>query len=466
MSSKPTEPRSIASQLVVLFTLAAAFLLTCGLGGFYWMVVRQAFAEDNAVLDDKVFAIRSEIKNPEGLRALQEQITTLRPGEHAVYWVRVLDNSGRVVIESPEMGELLPVPLFPAATRAVPEKAGKDYRSGGRLFSLVAVKENAGGELYIIQVAQDRSGDEEFTWKFGALLAGLLALAIAAAAVIATSVTRRGLRPLSEMTESLKKIGPTQLNERLGPDGWPLELQPMARAFDSMLNRLEDSFIRLSQFSADLAHELRTPVANILGEAEVSLTRERSPAEYRETLESSVAECRRLSGLIDNLLFLARAESTDRQIHQSRFDACEAIEKIAAYYQTAAEERHIKITCEGEAELEADPLLFGRALSNLVENALRFTPDGGEIVITVATHPRQVAVSVRDSGVGIGPEHLPRVFDRFYRIDSTRSSGGTGLGLALVKSITDLHGGSATIASQENRGTTVTLTFPRKPNQF
>jgi two-component system heavy metal sensor histidine kinase CusS len=465
MSSKPTEPRSIASQLVFLFTLATAFLLACGLGGFYWIVVRQAFAEDNAVLADKITAIRSEIDNPEGLRTLQDQLNAVRPGEHAVYWVRAVDNSGRVVAESARMGKILPIAVFPTPDRAGPIRPAKDFHSGGRLFSLAAVNATVAGQPFIIQVAQDRSGDEEFTWKFGALLAGLLALAIGAAAIIATSVTRRGLRPLSEMTKSLQRISSTQLDQRLGPDGWPRELQPMARAFDDMLNRLEDSFTRLSQFSADLAHELRTPVANILGEAEVTLTRPRTVAEYREILESSVAECTRLSGVIENLLFLARAESIDRKIKPSRFDARAAIDKIATYYQTAAEERQIKILCAGGGELEADPLLFGRALSNLIDNSLRFTPDGGEILITAETHPTRAEISVRDTGPGIAPQHLSRVFDRFYRADSARSAGGTGLGLALVKSITDLHGGSAKIASEEGHGTTITLTFPQNPGR-
>src|SRR5204862_2573013 len=131
---------------------------------------------------------------------------------------------------------------------------------------------------------------------------------ILASTVIALTVTRKGLRPVREMTRSLKLIGPKRLHERIPPEGWPSELRPLAVAFDEMLDRLEDSFTRLSQFSADLAHELRTPIANIRGEAEVALTRPRSPDEYREVIESSVAECERLSGVIDNLLFLARAE--------------------------------------------------------------------------------------------------------------------------------------------------------------
>lgn len=461
MSSKPTERRSISSQLVILFTLAAALLLSCGLGVFYGMVVRQAFEEDNAVLADKVMAIRAEIQNPDGSRALQDQLTTLRPGEHAVYWVRVFDPAGQVMAESPGMAEMLPRALFPEAT---PRNAGsprpKDLHKEGKLLWLVATTETVADQLVTIQIAQDRSADEAFIKKFGALLGIVLALGILAAAVIAISVTRRGLRPLAEMTDSLQRTGPTQLHERLGVPRWPTELQPMAAAFDGMLDRLEDSFTRLSQFSADLAHELRTPVANILGEAEVSLTRERTPDEYRQVIESCVAECGRLSRIIDNLLFLARAESADHQIQATSFDGRQAVEKIASYYETAAEERHIAITCQGQGQIKAEPLLFGRAVSNLVENALRFAPDGGQIVIRLQAGADSSTVSVDDNGSGIPPEHLPRVFDRFYRVDSSRASAGSGLGLALVKSICELHGGSASAASAQERGTTVTLIFP------
>jgi two-component system, OmpR family, heavy metal sensor histidine kinase CusS len=229
-----------------------------------------------------------------------------------------------------------------------------------------------------------------------------------------------------------------------------------------MLDRLEDSFTRLSQFSADLAHELRTPIGNMLGEAQVALTRERSSEEYRSVIESTAAECERLSGIIDNLLFLARAESAEQQIERSLFNARDALEKIASFYQTAAEDRRVNIECSGEGQIFADPALFNRALSNLIDNALRFTTDGGNIHIAISTHDGRTEVSVRDTGAGIAPEHLPRVFDRFYRGDASRSSAGTGLGLALVKSIVDLHCGSAKIESKLGRGTTVTLTFPNK----
>jgi two-component system heavy metal sensor histidine kinase CusS len=278
--------------------------------------------------------------------------------------------------------------------------------------------------------------------------------------LIAISVTRRALRPLAQMTSSVERVGPTHFSERVPPAQWPSELRPLAIAFDDMLDRLEDSFTRLSQFSADLAHELRTPLANILGEAQVGLTRQRSAEEYRETIESVAAECERLSGIVDNLLFLARAEAADRQIERAWFDARAAVETVAAYYQTIAEDRHVNLSCTGQGQVFADPLLFRRALSNVVENALRFTPNEGTINISIAQNESHTEISIRDNGPGIAPEHLPRVFDRFYRADPSRSPSGAGLGLALVKSIVDLHGGSAKIDNQIDGGTKVVLTFP------
>ena len=461
MSSRPAEPRSIASQLVFLFTPAAAFLLCCGLGVLYWIVVRHAFAEDRAVLADKVLAICGDLRSAGGPHLLNQELKALQGGERATYWVRLLDSAGRVVGETPGMDRLLPVTLFSEGRTSIPtDLRPKDFRTQGRLFSLVSVVTHADAQNYIVQVAQDRSVDEQFQKEFGLLVAVVLVCGIFASAMIAISVTRRGLRPLEAMTRSLKRVGPHRLHERVPPVEWPRELQPVAIAFDDMLDRLEDSFTRLSQFSADLAHELRTPLANIRGEAEVALARPRSPNEYEAVIESSVAECERLSGIIDNLLFLARAEAAESEVHRARFDGRAAIERIAAYNEAIAEERQLVITCTGDGEVYADPVLFGRAVSNLVDNAVHFTPDGGRIAISLETNPAGAEIAVEDTGCGVAADHLPRMFDRFYRVDASRSSEGTGLGLALVKSIADLHGGSVAVESEVGRGTRVTLKFP------
>jgi two-component system heavy metal sensor histidine kinase CusS len=463
MSSKPSNPRSIAARFVLLFTLAATLLLCCGLGVLYWIVVRHAFEEDNEVLADKLFALRADLKAANGPELLSDELKTLGAGERAAYSVRVLDSRGGVLAETPGMNALLPPGIFPNPQSLTASPAPKDLRAAGRLFSLVAIAEQARDRSYTIQVAQDRSADDRFMKEFAALLAAVLAFGVLAAAGIAFTVTKRGLRPLGAMTRSLKRVGPKRLHERLAPDGWPRELQPLARAFDEMLDRLEDSFTRLSQFSADLAHELRTPIANIRGEAEVALTRSRTSEEYRAVIESTVAECQHLSHLVDNLLFLARTEAAEGHLQRISFDGRAAVEKIAAFYELVAEEQKLTIGRSGQANFFADETLFGRAISNLLENALHHTPMGGTILISVANRGAQSELTVKDSGSGMAAEHLPRVFDRFYRADPSRSSEGLGLGLAMVKSITDLHGGSATVTSELDRGTTVTLSFPQSP---
>lgn len=462
MFSNRAERRSIATQLVLLFTLCAAFLLSCSLGIFYWIVVRHAFEEDNAVLADRLSAIRTELKQPDGINTVDRELKNSRAAEPAVYWIRVIDPGGNVVTETPKMGDSLPPNVFPKPRESAFPSI-QNYQEGYRLFSLIATNELVNGQTHVLQVAQDRSADERFRKQFRTLLILVLGAGLIASALIALTVTRRGLRPLAKMRRMFERVQPAHLNERIDPQRWPTELRPLAASFDDMLGRLEDSFTRLSQFSADLAHELRTPIGNMLGEAQVVLTRDRKADEYRAVVESTAAECERLSGIIDNLLFLARAESAEQQLARSSFNARAAIEKIVGFYQTVAEDRNVDLSCSGDAEIFADPILFNRAIGNLIDNALRFTRDNGKIRITVRDLGKSAEINVIDNGSGISPEHLPRVFDRFYRADPSRSSGGTGLGLALAKSIVDLHGGTVAIQSEVNRGTTVTLRFPREP---
>src|SRR6516165_7835212 len=460
MTRQAGKPRSIAFQLILLFTLAAALLLACGLGVFYSIVAHHAFAEDNAVLADKLLALSADLRE-NGPEIFSEEVTAHRAGQHTPYWIRILDSQGRTIAETPEMDRLIPTQIFPVAREPGEAiRTRKDYRSAGKLFSLVSFNEHSGGERYTLQLAQDRSSDEQVERNFALLSIAVLLGGVVASALIAIIVTRRGLRPLRKMTKSLGRIGPDQLKERIGSTGWPRELQPLAIAFDEMLKRLDDSFSRLSQFSADLAHELRTPIANMLGEAQVALTRNRTAAEYRETIESTVAECERLSRIVDNLLFVARVDAARELIARKWFDAGAAVKKIAAFYQSAADDHHVTISCSGNGQVYADPDLFERAVGNLLDNALRFTAEHGSIRVAVSKHNSDFEITVSDNGSGIAPEHLPRVFDRFYRAESSRGSDGAGLGLALVKSIVDLHGGSAKIQSEVGRGTTVELIFP------
>src|SRR5438876_4420052 len=200
----------------------------------------------------------------------------------------------------------------------------------------------------------------------------------------------------------------------------------------------------------------------MIGETQVALARNRTADEYRDTIESTVGECERLSRIVDNLLFVARVDAAREPIARKRFDARAAVEKITAFYHALADDRHIAISCSGQGQIYADPDLFERAVGNLLDNALRFTPENGSIQIALCQRDADFEVAVSDTGCGMASEHLPRVFDRFYRAESSRGSDGAGLGLALVKSIVELHGGSVNIQSEIGRGTTVTLSFPKQ----
>ncbi|PTQ76343.1 heavy metal sensor kinase [Nitrosospira multiformis] len=189
--------------------------------------------------------------------------------------------------------------------------------------------------------------------------------------------------------------------------------------------------------SADLAHELRTPINNPRGEAEVALSRPREAPEYREILASSLEEYDRLSRVMDSLLFLARADNAQAMITRSRIDVRTEVTKVINFYEALAAEQKVRVTCMGDGTMDADPILFRRIISNLLSNALRYTPGGGEVAFSIQCIDSGIEVVCRDSGAGIAQEHLSKIFDRFYRVNPSRNTKkeGAGLGLAIVKSI-------------------------------
>jgi two-component system heavy metal sensor histidine kinase CusS len=318
-----------------------------------------------------------------------------------------------------------------------------------------------------IQIALDISQEAALRAMYQRKLAWALSSGLLFSTLAAFFVARRGLRPLAEMTRHMEGITAAQLHERMEPAQWPEELSAMASAFNAMLRRLADAFGRMAQFSADLAHELRNPVNNLMGETEVALSKTRSADEYRQILESNLEEYGRLSRIVESLLFLARAENTEVPLQTARLQGRDVLEAVCRYHEALAEEKGIRLVCQAEGCLDVDALLLKRALGNLLLNALQHTPTGGEIRLTM--HPSDdgsAEIRVHDTGCGIPPEHNHKVFDRFYRVDPARSEEGTGLGLAIVKSIMELHRGTVTLDSQPGLGTTVILRFPSPKIQF
>jgi two-component system heavy metal sensor histidine kinase CusS len=273
-------------------------------------------------------------------------------------------------------------------------------------------------------------------------------------------IARTGLAPLRRFHRLAATVGTHSLDARVNLAGLPSELAALAGEFNAMLERIDLGYRRLQDFSADLAHEMRTPVATLLGRSQVALSRTRSEAELREALEGNVEELERLSRLIADMLFVASADASESPLQEEAVDLRAEADRVAEYLAVLAEERGIKLEVAGGASLLADRLLMQRAITNLASNAVRHANAGSAVHIRILPQPSGATLTVSNEGAEIPAEHLARIFDRFYRVDParTRTDGGTGLGLAIVRSIMRAHGGDV-CASSERGTTTFTLHF-------
>ena len=317
----------------------------------------------------------------------------------------------------------------------------------------------------LLRGALDVTRDQHVLEAYRARLLGVIALAIVLSAGAGWLLARRGLAPVRAISSEIGRINAEKLHARIANEAWPSDLRVLAESFDDMLARLETSFEQLTRFSSDLAHEFRSPINNLVAAASVTLARARDPAEYQATLEVVVDEGQRLSRMVSSMLFLARADNAGQHLHPERIALAGEFRKLVDFYGIAAEEQGIHLEAQGEAEVVADPVLLRRALSNLLTNALRYTPRGGTVRLSAAKEGDKIVIAVEDDGSGIAPEHLPFLFDRFYRADAARSaSDNTGLGLAVVRSIAELHGGSAHVSSALGQGSVFSLRLPLPPH--
>jgi two-component system heavy metal sensor histidine kinase CusS len=479
MSLKSAERRtsapglSITSRLVILFTVAAVLILTLTSGILYWGLAKSLEERSSHYLRDEVNMLRAMLVKPDGLEEVKREIA-METGtlEYVQHYVRVLDKGGNVLIETAGMGQIIPASAFPRPTREE-TRYGKraEWRTAdGQVFMLKALCTELGDapDRVRLQVALNSTRRMKILTEYREKLLIVGFFGVLGSLAASVWVSRRGLRPLREIVSITRRVTATHLDERLQARHWPKELHELAGSYDLMLDRLQDSFDRLSQFASNMAHEFRTPLSNLMGEAEVALGRERSPEEYRQVLESGLEEYRRLGHIVDSLLFLARAENGAHPLTLSLLNLRDEVDLIAEYYRPMAEEKGIElaVSCVEDAPLAADANLFRRAVGNLIANALRYTPGQGKVTISWALDQANgIEVAVTDTGCGIAEEDMPKLFDRFYRVETTRTKHpqGFGLGLSIVKSIMDLHGGTVAIRSQVDAGTTVTLRFPSPP---
>ena len=469
-SGIPARPWSIARRLTLFYVATTAVLLLAAATYLYWTQVTNLQREDTDFLVNKIEDCRRVLQaRPNDPALLINEVQVEAAASLIKYYVGVLDETGRVLLETSGMSNALAGAEFPAAVNPneAPARGAVWKSKTGQALLLMSARAQGRSEVArprLLHVALDVSAEQSLIAGYRRALLGVVVLGCAFAWAAGALLTRKGLQPLNAITQTTERVSANHLHDRIVARGWPIELTALARSFDHMLDRLQDSFTRLSQFSADLAHELRTPINNLRGEAGVALSKARTADEYRRTLESSLEEYARLTRLIDNMLFLARAEgAAASHLARSAFDARKEIQGVCEFYEALAEDRGVEVHCEGQGVVRADPVLFRQAVSNLLSNALNYTPRAGHVRFRVEQRDdRACEISVSDTGCGIPPEHLPHIFDRLYRVDSSRSQhpNGAGLGLAIVKTIMTLHQGTVEARSTVGQGTTITLGFP------
>jgi len=455
---------SLAVRVTAMFVLIVA-LAAAGLGTYlYRAFVAEIDRRDDIALLGKLRQVQILLGRPGAAELLRTQADffrdTMSGQENSM--VRFVAPGGAVLADINAGGERYPVP--PTAGTA-PDRAaiaGWTSRRGdpGRVVAGTA-RLGTGGAAITVIVARVYAERDAMFARYRRRIAGAATISALAAALLAALMLHRGLRPLRVLAGHAASIRPGTLAQRLDAGTAPSELQPLIDALNAMLARLQEGYARLSGFSADLAHEFRTPVANLLGQSQVMLAQPRSAAEYEGLVASNIEELERLARMIESMLFLARAGQDEVLPARQALQAPDEMAKVADFFEGMAEERGLRIECAGSGVVWADPALLRRALANLVSNAVRHADDGSTVILRATPGAGSTVLSIENTGAPIAPEHLPHLFDRFYRVDSARGNGdgSTGLGLSIVGAIMTLHGGTAAVHA-DGAQARFTLDFP------
>ena len=451
---------SLTARLSLLFMLAVTAVLVLAGLSFNHLSQHHFLQLDRQTLAEKLSATRNILGQLDDLQQfdrLRPQLRTLL-GAHRDITALILDAAGQPLFAEPGP---LPVPaaLANSTSTEVWQWQHHDHYFRG-LSAAVTVPANS-APLRVILLLDSTPHMHFFSavqrWFWMALVLSALF-----SAGLGWLVARRGLLPLRQVTAVAASISAASLQERIPLAAVPLELQQLAASFNAMLARLDDAFMRLSNFSADIAHELRTPLSNLMTQTEVVLAQPRDSEAYQETLYANLDDCKRMARMIDDMLFLAKADNGLIVPEQQPVALDVEVEKLFEYYRLLADERGIRLQLHGHAVVRGDVLMLHRALSNLLSNALRYTPAGASIQVELEQNANGSELRLSNPGPTIAGEHLERLFDRFYRADPARREGSphnAGLGLAITRSIIHAHQGQIHCTSVAGK-TTFCVQFP------
>lgn len=463
--------RSIASwrhaSLALRIALASALFGLVVVGGAivvgYAALSQQLDARSSAELQGKrdlLLHVLSEIPSPAAIRENRHRFGDLLIG-HGELHLTLVDPAAGTTLDFSDIAR-----QSVDALESTPDNTSSIQSwtafAGSRLSAIRGLGRVANGQSIRFYISLDRRDDSRLLAGFiNATLVGL-PLLLVVIAIGAWLIARTSLAPLRRFNRLAASIGAQALSQRVSTSGLPMELADLANEFNAMLERIDTGFRRLQEFSGDLAHEMRTPVATLLGRTQVALSHTRTVANLQQVLEGNVDELDRLSRLISDMLFIARAEGHEIPIQLETVELGREASKIADYLSLVAEDRGVSLEVAGTASVRADRNLVERAITNLVSNAIRHALAGSVVHVSVKVEAEGTVLVVKNLGEGIPQAHMERVFDRFYRVDSgrARTDGGTGLGLAIVRSIMNAHGGRVAVQSEPDGETRFALTFP------
>jgi two-component system heavy metal sensor histidine kinase CusS len=458
--------RSIALRMSLM--LFAVFVVMLGGIGLHLNATlgRELDARADGELVGRIELVRralGELASARDIAAHRQHFDDIVRSHHRLS-LALLDPQGAVLYQSAAFDASDPVLLARIRERILQGREGDLERRGEDPFLARTAKGWIGaGEAPVwIALALDLRDHRDLLVAHSEAMLIALLLGAVAATLGGWWMIRTGLAPVRRIAAAEERISAGRLDERIEIEDAPIELEGLVENFNAMLDRLDDSFRRLSDFSSDLAHELRTPINSLIGHAQVALSRPRTAEEYSKAIESIAEGGERVARIVREMLFLAQADNAPAMLEKERIDLRAELEHVADYFGVLASERGVAFACDGRAEVWADRAMVQRAISNLLSNALWHTPRGEKVLVNIrSSNPGTVSLEVSNPGPGIPAEHLPRIFDRFHQVHAARSghAGRIGLGLAIVKSIMDLHGGSVEAESTPGGLTTFRLKF-------
>ncbi|CAM3343918.1 Sensor protein [Bordetella sputigena] len=457
--------RSLTLRTALLFALLSALVVSMAGMYLYKAMESSMLARSDVGLIGRVDRFRALLRDTltlDEIRARPGLFENMLGNEQDVLVFRIPDAEPIMDVNPGHQAlpRVAPVALDQPLTRA--DIHSGTTTTGGAMRVVAAMARTMDGRQLEVQAAHLLVNETRMLAAYRDQIALAVAAAFLSIAVLGYLALRRGLRPLRAMARQAARVTPASLDQRLNLADTPHELRELTASFNAMLDRLADGYERLTQFSADLAHEIRTPIGALMGNCQVALYQRRTPAEYESVLASSLEELERLSRLVENILFLARAENAQSALDYVRLDLETELRRVADYFEGLAEERGLRLECSASGSVHADAMLFRRALGNLVANAVRYANAESVISLSARTTNDAVLVHVDNRGVPIAQDRLHKLFDRFYRADLSRSAGSdaSGLGLAIVRAIMALHGGKAWAESSPDGHIRFTLSYP------